>query len=338
MPHLVYDAQQTPLSDLRKEADALKQCFTNFSFQALVFSAAVLGILVQYADGRPKLKLSALLVVLLIFAVARIGIHKYATANRIYGFQLFAERLSGMTEANREGLTDATLDVGWEEAMRAWRIIQPTVFNALYTTGKMAWNRPTRRNKIAAKSNGAWWDVNSLIKKALPDIHDASRVEPKEWVGVAYYAGSYLSTMLFVLYTFICTSLGFVVFGLIELVNSQASAWRWASLPVAGTLIAYSAHNVIFIDRRRRLLESGLLSIHSCSIMWEAVVVAHNRALKELGGSHLNGYTGNLVKQISSLMDADQLENIHCWFKAKKELPIISASAAFVKKDGQVLV
>ncbi len=337
MPHLIYDAQQTPLSDLRKEADALKQCFTNFSFQALVFSAAVLGILVQYADRRPELKLSATLVAILIFAVARIGIHKYATANRIYGFQLFAERLSGMTEAKRASLTDATLDVGWEEAMRAWRIVQPTVFNALYTTGRLAWNCPTARN-IAAKSNGAWWDVNSLIKKALPNIHDALRAERKKSVGVSYYAGSYLSTMLFVLYTFIYTSLGFVLFGSIELVNSRASAWRWASLPVAITLIAYSIHNIIFIDRRRRLLESGLLSIHSCSIMWEAVVVAHNRALKELGGSHLNGYTVNLVKQIDTLMSPDELENIHGWFKAREGLPIISASAAPAKKEGQVLV
>jgi hypothetical protein len=60
--------------------------------------------------------------------------------------------------------------------------------------------------------------------------------------------------------------------------------------------------------------------------------VAHNRALKELKGRQLNGYTVNVVKQIGTLMVPQQLENIHCWFKAKEGLPIISASAASVKR------
>jgi hypothetical protein len=44
-----------------------------------------------------------------------------------------------------------------------------------------------------------------------------------------------------------------------------------------------------------------------------------------------------VVKQIGTLMVPQQLENIHCWFKAKEGLPIISASAASVKKDGHML-
>jgi hypothetical protein len=39
----------------------------------------------------------------------------------------------------------------------------------------------------------------------------------------------------------------------------------------------------IRIDRRRVILEDELLSIHSCAIVWEAVVICHFLALKDHG-------------------------------------------------------
>ena len=158
------------LADLRKEADAQKQCFTQFSFQILIVSSAFLGLILRFGANAPEIKLSSALVALVIVATARIGAHKYATANRISGFQLFIERLTNVSEAERPKLTDATIDVGWEEAMRAWRIVQASTFHALYEGDAhfgrvwLQWrNSPKDRNDKAEEKHVAWWNVRSLI-------------------------------------------------------------------------------------------------------------------------------------------------------------------------------
>ncbi len=59
--------------------------------------------------------------------------------------------------------------------------------------------------------------------------------------------------------------------------------------------------------------------------MWEAAIVAHNRALEKLGDGHLNGYTKNLTEQVHDLLSSSEaLERIHDWFKpVVRSLPTI---------------
>jgi hypothetical protein len=57
------------------------------------------------------------------------------------------------------------------------------------------------------------------------------------------------------------------------------------------------------------ILESELLSIHASAIMWEAVLVAHKRALRAISAHHCNGHTRALAVEASGLMS--RLEAIH---------------------------
>ena len=303
------------LLDLRKEADNLKQCFTELTFKAVAFSSAALGLLIQYGQGRPWLHVSAGMIALLVLGVARLGIHKFATANRIYGFQLFVERLQSIDDASRNELTQATLKIGWEEAMRAWRIVQTSVFAALYHgKGMFPRNHPTARNK-RTKSQ-AWWDVNRLM-----DLQHEDRQGPP----AVYHAGSFLATMLAILIAFALLSMVIVVVGYSELrdrlpspdPHSFALALWWTGAFGVGLFILFCAYNIGFVSRRRKMLESELLSIHSCSIMWEVVVVAHLRARRKQRDQHLQGYTKCLTEEVASLLAEGQLEHIHDWVKPR---------------------
>ena len=64
------------------------------------------------------------------------------------------------------------------------------------------------------------------------------------------------------------------------------------------------------IRRRRRILEDELLSIHSCAIVWQAVVLAHYLALDKGGASYLH-YTERLAEQAVNI--ADNVFTIHDW-------------------------
>lgn len=318
------------LSELRKEADGVKQCFTQFSFQALIFSSAALGVIIQvgHNDTSRGVNFAALLVVVLILAVARIGTYKYATANRIYGFQLFIERLSHMSPDVRTRLTEARLDIGWEEAMRAWRIVQASVFEVLYETKRVGWrkildkarifrtiNTPTPRHDLAVNDGSAWWSVESLTADTFLSDEKGGNVH------VSYHGGSYLSTILNVLYVFVAAAFFPPIIALFTFLSAAFRANQLkgyiefvAFFVLTAGFAVYSVHNCLFINRRRKLLETGLLSIHSCSIMWEAVAVAHQRAVRGHIGKHMTGYSMRVADQARLLLKGDWLENIHDWF------------------------
>ncbi len=77
---------------------------------------------------------------------------------------------------------------------------------------------------------------------------------------------------------------------------------------------------VIKNKANRKVLESGLLSIHSCGILWQAIVVAHYRALdsirKDKGRKTYRKYTNCLSKETASL--CENIFDIHFWIEGKK--------------------
>jgi hypothetical protein len=78
-----------------------------------------------------------------------------------------------------------------------------------------------------------------------------------------------------------------------------------------GLFCAWCLQQALFVDRRRVILERELLSIHSSAIMWEAVVVAHQRAVKRISHHHFDGYTKALAEEALSLRE--QLPQVHAW-------------------------
>jgi hypothetical protein len=291
---------------LRKEATDVKQCFTTFSFQTFVFSAAVLGAVAAYSAVRPVVNFVPALVSVLVLAVCRIGTYKYATANRNYGFELFIDRLTRLTPDVAGRVTEASLEIGWEEAMRAWRIVQASTFRHLYFHRGPLPNLKSSFNRTkTARASGAWWDVRSLVGEHA-----------------TYHAGSYLSAMLFLLYLFLFASWLPLASVALAAHNDPTHQLHDVSGYIICGVVSFvllCSLNVWFIERRRIILESELLSIHSSAIMWEAVVVAHHRALAEVRAHHFNGYTRALALQTESLLK--DLADVHAWLVPRHDPP-----------------
>ncbi len=114
---------------LRVEANYVKDCFTKFSFWVLGFSCAMLGFIAKSQVETPYVGFTSGLITMIIFSVSKIGIYKYETANRNFGYELHLSRIDTLAENSNP--TDEWkaryLKIGWEEAMRAYRIVKPTV-------------------------------------------------------------------------------------------------------------------------------------------------------------------------------------------------------------------
>ena len=115
---------------LRAEAYAVRDCFTRYSLQILAVTGAILVAIARFQEFVPVVGLMALFPILLLFHVLIMGVHKYGTSNRLLGYELHLERTAHYSKRDR--CHELFKTVGWEEAMRAWRIIQPSLWNRIY--------------------------------------------------------------------------------------------------------------------------------------------------------------------------------------------------------------
>jgi len=284
---------------LRDEAMKVKDCFSQYSFQSMAFSGAFFILITSLQREHPLVGVSSFLVVVLVLAVARIGTHKYATANRNYGFQLYLERICRLKHKSHDSRKDFLRNIGWEEAMRAWRIVQATTFNTLYNSG--------------------FWKINRL-KKEYSNMQ-YKWFEPKALLvnGSSWHAGSYLGNMLVVLH-----SIAFL--SLIPLVVTCIQEYETKNYKIFILLLIFTIFATYLIlfrisktRARRIILEEGLLCIHSCSIMWHAVIVAYCRAIIALqcdDSCKVDSYK-DLTKYLSIFaIDLNEnIEKIHSWIE-----------------------
>jgi len=262
------------IEHLRKDANEVKDCFTQFSFQVIAVSAVALGLIARFQPTFPLLGLTSICVVLMALSVGRIGTYKYGTANRIHGYELYLERVRRLRDS--PGWKKSYREVGWEEAVRAWRTVQPTIFRYYYH-----WGDNTRNSLKAehAKLRYPWFEPAKLHA-----------------LGSVYYAGSYLRTMLSILFMIVALGLTSMAAMVVQLVvgNSLVQAAAVAVAVVVVTVIVIA--KIRQLSQRRRLLEGGILCIHSCAIMWQLVVVAHHRALTSLEG--YDGYFDRFIRGV----------------------------------------
>jgi hypothetical protein len=288
------ERQDALLAALRREASDVKDCFTRFSFQGMALSAAVIATIgalhSQPATGTQIW--ACLMVAILNTAVMNIGLHKYGGANRALAYELYLERTQRCPDYP-EGWKRSMRDLGWEEAICAWRIVQSTVFERIYVHGFL---KPNFLRKVHhAAGSRRWYDIPTQMSE-----------------GASYHPGDYLRTLMHLL-------------GVIIVLSLSSAAWMWSELPDgnnkcvwavvgAGTyvLVAWRGLQILV---RRRVLQNGLLSIQSSAIMWQAVVVAHYRAVEKLvaGGRDPREYATRLSHQARSL--AENLYEIHDWVR-----------------------
>ncbi|MDJ0712395.1 MAG: hypothetical protein QNJ14_18555 [Woeseiaceae bacterium] len=296
---------------LRDEATEMKACFTRYAFQSITASLVVIGVVVRTQDKYPQMGIVSALVIIFLLAVMRIGIYKYYGANRIYGFELHLARMNSITE-NASGVPKEKLtNISWEEAMRAWRIVQPTIFAALYdvkevksirVSGAIPRLKPEYRNK-----RNQWFRVDSLIDEDC-----------------TYHSGSYLRTIFSIMMIIIALCILSIIYMPIQVLISDSSPYYSMSVftvLVSLFLIYVAQQRLTQMRERRRLLEDEIHSIHSCGIAWHFVIVAHYRALNDLADNNsdfivreLKGYSAALSKHAKSLVPhLKQDQSIYDW-------------------------
>jgi hypothetical protein len=122
---------------VRHEAESVKNCFTNQAHQAMVASATIAAVMASILKGAFDpyvVGLGALLISGLCISVSRVGCHKYNTANRVSGYQIHLSRVVDYEEAkpDRQSIAAELRRIDWEEAMFAWRVVQPKIFHFFY--------------------------------------------------------------------------------------------------------------------------------------------------------------------------------------------------------------
>lgn len=279
--------QDDLISRLRVEADSLKDCFTRFSFQAIAFSALVFGLLGRGGTPESLLVVATVFVVTMLLAVARIGTYKYGNSNLLHGYELHLERTKNLTDTP-DGWKDSMRGIGWEEARRAWRVVQTTTFRHLYYYHPLIPNL-LRQCHRQVQREYRWFEPSTLVGTAGVDA--------------CYHPGGYLRLMITMLH--LLSLLATLPLWLLaaDLINRDVATGPPVAL-ITAAVVLFIAFRALQDYPRLWLLEDGLLSIHSCAVMWQAVVLAHYRALEAVragGGRGYESYTKNLALQAHDL-------------------------------------
>ena len=293
------------IEQLRSEAEEVKRCFTQFSFQAFAFSSVLLGLIARELSTHAYIGMSSLIVTFMLLMVKRIGNYKYTTANRNYGYEMHLHRALRYCPLEDPESTKRIINLGWEEAMFAWRIVQATIYETIYE--KSGISRKVRERKESKGAKYHWWDTERLKGAAC------------------HHPGSYLNYMQMFLHWLAVVSMLPAVYsswyyfnaGVIEEPATESAFFGWV-FPLATLWVL--AH--VFLQRRRddaqrSLLETKLLSIQSSAVVWRCAVVAHFRALEE---THMFvGYTKALGEQAKNIVE--DIEAVHRWLEKADSFP-----------------
>jgi hypothetical protein len=325
------------LSYLRSEAYAVRDCFTKYSVQVLAAAAAITVAIARFTQDVPHIGLLGLFTVALILLVFSMGVHKFGTSNRLLGYELHIQRAAHFYPDD-DSCRKLMNTVGWEEAMRAWRVIQPTLFAKIYSPSRPVFRRlwyittkPSFVTAIEEENTPDGNEENGNEEKAIADEDrvtgywfDQKRAFHRfKKDGVHYNPGGYLQTTIsvFVVSILICLSLP---------VGEAILSWQqYADHPIVNlgivVLVAVSVVAVLLaslnIYSRIRILETGLLSIHSAGIVWEATVLAHLSALAKLKNYQdernkprsMHGYTNHIAREAVAI--AKEAHRIHTWIE-----------------------
>ena len=324
----------------------------DFLIQAIAFSAASLALMFGAIQWLSLAALAAIPVILLLMIVCRIGIYKYSTANRNLGYELHLGRLRSIylatlphatieEQEQKKARYEFLKKARWEEVQRAWRIIQPMIFRKIYRTPEIYplhgpnWLQPFNhlRTSLYQFTDGAktiinnfknnnqngdeypWFCPKLLTRFKMPQSQSPNtdakeKQEPQ--VIESYHAGTYLQNLMDILVLMqylLLAPMGIVIYER-AFVEPSLTLWLW--LFIFFMLVVIIKLRSSRMRRRRQILENELLSIHSCSIIWHAVVITHFLALQSTKHHYIH-YTEKLAKTGHDI--ADSAFSLHTWIE-----------------------
>ena len=294
--------ERATLDSLRREADLLKDCAVRHVFQAVTMSVTALAAIIAYQAserGDTSIGLASVPIILLLVIVTRTAVHKFESAHRNLSYQLHLERTAyQVAPGGRSGWNSSMRSVGWEEAMRAWRVVQPTVFSHIH---RSRWFLYSKRYKHR-RQDYLWYEPERLAR-----------------LGATYSPGTYLRDMTRMIHLLMVLLLiPPLVFVLKESVANSTEILVTVVLVVGGLVVLASA---VLTRAKVRLLESGILSLHSMAIIWQATIVAHFRALFPAGHGdkpRFRQYTERLGAEADRL--CRRILEIHKWIDDEESL------------------
>jgi hypothetical protein len=241
-PSLLGEFNRNQIDTIRREAEEVKRCFTTQMHQALIVSAAIMGLGAQILKdpqvGCHILVLPCLLVIILCLTTAGIGCHKYGTSNRDSAYEIHLSRVVDYEEhyPERGRIARALRRIDWEEAMFAWRIIQPAMYRHFYV------------RQLGSLKRFKWggWFVKGLDPEVIKDVeaypwYDTRELLAREPEGQAlnrgvFYPGTYLRKMLNVLYIVALVCWCTLVYSLYEGVGAKPPHFSVASALAIGVI------------------------------------------------------------------------------------------------------
>ncbi|HEY0107571.1 MAG TPA: hypothetical protein VGB91_15930 [Rhizomicrobium sp.] len=306
------DRETRLIAQLRKEANREKDDFAWHTFQALSISSIALGGIFYFMftpGGFPAVGLGAVLILAFVLVTCRLGDSCYTSANRHYGYELFLYRVRNMPDGKDGRWRQSNRTIEWEAAMRAWRVVQASLFEAIYLPGNYLWfdrrKSAFRRwpRPFTKRANPFWFCQSSLSRDS----------------GAKFHAGNYLSRMHAMLLLVALASVS-ILYAAAMAVPFRPILLDTGQGPLTGLAAQFSPdgadraatadclNRVLFLlcilacgaatyvlavrfvaeRAKRRIMEDELLSIHACSIVWQAVVVAHFAAVRRAAACGLS--------------------------------------------------
>ena len=330
---------------IRHEATSVKECFTTQAHQTLIISSTILSACVGALHLRIELhfllSIASFLAIILCLTTIRVGCHKFNTANRTVAYQIHLSRAVDYKEASKNiksKLIEKELRrINWEEAMFAWRMVQPVIFHFFYKEIFMGLCfKRFKNNKCRFDEQYQdysryiheypWYDSKEIIKLCNTSHNHKFPAE--------YYPGTYLKSMLNMLYAVMCIGLLIFWYSLKEIMKNILSSSTILLTFGSYLLLIFSIlftlfiiHGVIKSYLRCKILESGLLSIQTSGFVWRIVCVAHLIAkfesIKEskskinIKNQIYNGYTEKLAIVASNLVY--KLKDPHFWLEEQEK-------------------
>jgi hypothetical protein len=320
-----YGRGRSILDQLHAEVRGLQDNFTKYCFQAVSICSVTAGVIFHYMNENPYVGAAAFVLLPIVLITSRMGNNNYASIQRILGYELHLARTLNVPDRFKGRWKEEYRNIKWEEAMRAWRIIQPSLYDKIYVGGRLFVPARYKSGFTPSKHNPLWFCQKSLlgdnknatwypgtylqvIQRILYAIAGIALiimslapffVLAKERYPVGYMSHEWVNALI---------SLGIAGEGglrnlyllchsLIPGVGSIATSpypvsptveWHavWHFIMFMFTVVALLVAIVFTFSRfrvdvqRRGAMEDGLLSIHSCAIVWQAVVIAHYEAVE----------------------------------------------------------
>jgi hypothetical protein len=296
------EAEKNLIEQLRREADELKDCFTRYSFQAISIVTVALGIIIRYMHDDPIIGLAGLPIMFVPLVTLRIGSYKYIRANRNFGYELHLSRVRDVPLAAAGQWRDEYRTVSWEEAMRAWHIVQATLFREIHKRTRWPRRYVIKSRYKPSKSQPIWFCQKFLFggfSKAVwyPGSYFAKMQGLMRWMSLGALILVIISAVaeavklnIAIHGKLLASLLGLRLEIVLYYLASHYSGLPLGALMAAVYGIIYYLRHYIQESARRTQVEDGFLSVHACAIIWQAVIIAHFNARQRARKSGLSSW------------------------------------------------